>query len=100
MVLGFVSLLPGGTYGETKNSTSVVEPFEREKRSWPRKLDDLVEAKLAEKGLEPSPICSDGVFLRRVYFDLIGTLPTVEEASEFLDSKSSSKRSRTDTGSY
>ena len=35
-------------------------------------------------GLQPSPLCSDAVFLRRVYLDVIGTLPTAAEAREFL----------------
>ena len=29
-------------------------------------------------------LCSDAVFVRRVYLDVIGTLPTAKEASEFI----------------
>ena len=52
------------------------------------KLDRLVFAKLDELGIPPSDVCSDEVFLRRVYLDVIGTLPTVPEARKFLDSVS------------
>jgi hypothetical protein len=48
-------------------------------------IDDLVYEKLQSLGIEPSPLVSDHVFLRRVSLDLIGRLPTVEEARAFLD---------------
>jgi hypothetical protein len=56
------------------------------------KLDELVLAKLKELGLTPAAPSSDGVFLRRVYLDVIGTLPTAEEARQFLLDKSPNKR--------
>ncbi len=48
------------------------------------KIDELVFARLAELGIEPR-LCSDAVFVRRAYLDVIGTLPTAEEARAFLD---------------
>ncbi len=48
------------------------------------KIDELVVAKLKELGIPPSEACSDQEFLRRVYLDLIGTLPTADEVREFL----------------
>ncbi len=48
-------------------------------------IDDLVYEKLQSLGIEPSPLVSDHVFLRRASLDLIGRLPTVEEARVFLD---------------
>ena len=44
------------------------------------KIDELVFARLKKLGLQPSPLCSDAVFVRRVYLDVIGTLPTAAEA--------------------
>src|SRR5262249_13137950 len=38
--------------------------------------DKLVWDKLAKLGIEPSPLASDATFLRRVYLDTIGTLPS------------------------
>ncbi|XHR30793.1 MAG: DUF1553 domain-containing protein [Chthoniobacteraceae bacterium] len=58
----------------------------------PGKLDALVEAGLRRKAIEPAPLCSDAVFLRRVYLDVIGTLPTADEARRFLDDASPDKR--------
>jgi hypothetical protein len=55
-------------------------------------IDELVDAKLQSLSIEPSPVVSDNVFLRRVSVDLIGRLPTVEEARAFLDSADPNKR--------
>jgi len=56
------------------------------------KIDELVFARLAELGIEPAGVCSDAVFLRRVYLDAIGTLPTAEEARQFLQDDQPDKR--------
>lgn len=55
-------------------------------------IDKLVFAQLAKQGVQPAAVCPDGVFLRRVYLDAIGTLPTEEEARSFLTSKDPDKR--------
>ena len=57
-------------------------------------LDELVVSKQLETGFPPSTTCSDEVFLRRVYLDVIGTLPTVAEARSFLKTPGRSKRAR------
>lgn len=56
------------------------------------KIDQLVLAKLAQVGVKPANLCTDAVFLRRVYLDVIGTLPTPKEASEFLNDPNPNKR--------
>jgi hypothetical protein len=57
-------------------------------------IDELVFAKHRELQLSPAPVASDEVFLRRVYFDLIGVPPTAEEARAFLDAAEPDKRER------
>jgi hypothetical protein len=57
-------------------------------------IDTLVNAKLKQLNLEPSPLCTDEEFLRRAYLDAIGTLPTVEEATLFLDDKATDRRAK------
>src|SRR5207302_1952243 len=47
-------------------------------------------------GLSPSPLCTDEQFLRRAYVDLIGTLPTADEAREFLAACESERNGRMD----
>ena len=57
-------------------------------------LDQLVFQSLARMNLQPA-LCSDGVFVRRAYLDVIGTLPTAKEAREFIeDPDGGNKRKR------
>ena len=58
-------------------------------------IDGLVWDKLQQLNIQPGEAASDAVWLRRVYLDTIGTLPTVQEAREFLDDLSADKRQRT-----
>ncbi len=58
------------------------------------RIDQLVNDQLRELKLKPSPRTTDSEFIRRVYLDTIGLLPTPAEAKEFLADKSRDKRSR------
>jgi hypothetical protein len=49
-------------------------------------IDKFVVPKLASIDVHPA-LCSDAVFVRRVYLDVIGTLPTAKEARAFLEDK-------------
>ncbi len=55
-------------------------------------IDRLVFTRLERSGRKPAALCSDPVFVRRAYLDLIGTLPTAREASDFIASRSPNKR--------
>jgi hypothetical protein len=57
-------------------------------------IDELVDAKLQKLGYLPSELATDEEFLRRVYLDVVGRLPTVEEARAFLSDASPNKRAR------
>ena len=57
-------------------------------------LDRFVAELHQAHGLEMAPLCSDSVFVRRVYLDLTGSLPKVEETRRFLKSEHADKRSR------
>ena len=57
-------------------------------------IDKHVFAKQKELQLNPAPLCTDEVFVRRVYLDAIGVLPSAEEARSFLDSKDAQKRAK------
>lgn len=56
-------------------------------------IDDAVFDKLKLLGIPPSPLSDDSTFLRRVYLDITGTLPTAEKVTEFLADSSPNKRS-------
>jgi len=57
-------------------------------------IDAEVAKKLAAAKVSPSPVCSDEEFLRRVYLDITGVIPTAEKATAFLDDKSTNKREK------
>ena len=58
------------------------------------RIDALVEKKLADQKLKPNALTTDEVFLRRVYLDVIGRVPTQKEAVDFLNSKEADKRAK------
>ena len=57
-------------------------------------IDEPVFRKLAALRIEPSDLCGDETFLRRVFLDAIGALPTPEEVRTFLADNRSDKRAR------
>ena len=57
-------------------------------------IDELVLEKLAALNIPPSPRSSDSEFLRRVYLDTIGMLPTIDEAKAFLEDPDADKRQK------
>ncbi|MCA9012975.1 MAG: DUF1549 domain-containing protein, partial [Planctomycetaceae bacterium] len=57
-------------------------------------IDDNILRQLQRLNLKPSPRCSDEVFIRRVYLDTIGTLPTSAEVREFLADEAADKRDK------
>jgi hypothetical protein len=88
--------MPSPSALESSVSTDEGNPFISErtpntKDSW---IDEIVLNRLAELGIQPARVCPDGVFLRRVYIDCLGTLPTVSEAQNFLDSEDPDKRAQ------
>ena len=61
------------------------------------KIDELVFASQKRLGLRPAALCSDAVFVRRVYLDTIGTVPTADETRQFLGDRGPNKRRRSST---
>lgn len=57
-------------------------------------IDRLAVEKLQKLNIVPSPLCSDGDFLRRLRLDVTGQLPTPEEARAFLADRSPDKRKK------
>ncbi len=55
-------------------------------------IDMLVTTALSSRQMELANLCSDGVFIRRVYLDVIGTLPEPKDVRGFLEDKSPGKR--------
>jgi len=57
-------------------------------------IDELVRIKLEKIKLVPSELADDATFLRRLWLDTIGTLPTPDEVRLFLSDPASDKRAQ------
>ena len=66
-------------------------PFQAKETNY---IDTFVHAKLNKLRMTPSEICTDEVFVRRVYLDLVGLMPTVEEYNRFMTDSSVDKRDK------
>ncbi|GAB4140631.1 MAG: DUF1549 and DUF1553 domain-containing protein [Planctomycetaceae bacterium] len=77
----------------------VLVPRQASPKPYPRipennRIDALVWAKLRRMRIVPSELCDDATFLRRLFLDTIGTLPTSEEVTRFLSDQRPDKRRR------
>ncbi len=57
-------------------------------------IDPLVDAKLKKLNILPSEPADDYTFIRRVYLDIIGTLPTPDEVRKFVKDPAADKRTK------
>src|ERR1035437_6556473 len=72
----------GGAREAAGKSAGVSRPFEMASAAVPETaLDKLVFGRLEKLKIEAAKPCSDAVFLRRVFLDTIGALPTGREAT-------------------
>lgn len=57
-------------------------------------IDGHAAAKFRELGIAPSAVCDDATFLRRAFLDAVGTLPSPEQATAFVNDADPAKRTR------
>ena len=55
-------------------------------------IDAGIFKKMSQDGVDAAPLTTDNEFVRRVYLDLTGRIPTWEQAESFLAEPSSRKR--------
>ena len=67
-------------------------PFEGGSPPPPNRIDELVFTRLRQLNVTPAQPCSDAVFVRRVYLDVTGTLPSATEAQNFILDQNPGKR--------
>lgn len=58
------------------------------------KIDELLAKDWEKNGLKPNPPASDEVLVRRLYLDIAGRVPTIEEVRQYLESRDPQKRSK------
>lgn len=59
-----------------------------------RQIDALLAQDWQKNGLQPNSPASDETFVRRIYLDIAGRIPTMQETREFLDGTNKDKRSK------
>lgn len=59
-----------------------------------QRIDTLIAAGKSDFDKQAAPIASDAEFLRRIYLDLTGTIPTTAEIRAFLSDASADKRQK------
>ena len=57
-------------------------------------IDALITAQIEQAGESAAPLSDDAEFLRRVYLDLSGQVPSVSAARDFLESEDEAKRAK------
>jgi hypothetical protein len=58
----------------------------------PAAIDYLIQSRLREQRIVGNEICDDRAFVRRIYLDLAGRIPTRDEADAFVNLADSQKR--------
>src|SRR5262245_38517850 len=87
-------LLACGPAGGGEPSGSTKDTAAADAQALAEKIDGHIARRWAEAGAEPAPRADDAEFLRRVYLDLAGRIPSVEEARTFLEDARPDKRAR------
>ena len=73
--------------------TTVDPALDEQVQASAAEIDRLVMEKLSAEKIRPNPSTNDFQFLRRIYLDITGTIPTAAQASQFLNkSRSGNKR--------
>jgi len=81
-LLAFVSLSSAKAAGQTDTAAAA------------KQIDAILAKDWAANKLKGNPQSDDNTFVRRIYLDVIGRIPTTREAEEFLNSKDADKRAK------
>ena len=57
-------------------------------------IDKLVNANLEKQKLQATAPVTDEVFVRRIYLDIVGRIPSLKETNDFLTDASADKRAK------
>jgi hypothetical protein len=94
------STVPGSTVpGSTVSQLIPLGPIEPQSANSLRSsqtivalIDEEIQSRWSELGIEPSEQADDAEWMRRVYLDIAGRVPTIREAETFLGNRREQKR--------
>lgn len=81
----------------TLSTTTAAAPVAAAPLNWQQAvamIDQKVNAHLATNGVKPNPALTDEQFVRRIYLDVVGRIPSYEETTTFLQDRSRDKRTK------
>src|SRR6185503_11904137 len=81
LIFALLLLFTPGLLTSTENNTS-------------GKIDSSYEKIWLDQKIRPAPLSSDPEFVRRVYLDITGRIPTADQALNFIDSTDANKRQK------
>ncbi len=92
--LTLISLTPGTAEANNKKDAKSPSDAAVAVQSASAKIDALIAKGWKENKVEPNAAIDDESFVRRVYLDIAGRIPTIEEAEAFHSSEYEHKRER------
>lgn len=93
LLLIFVIILPTSN-GSAQTQVLPVDATAIDSTDATKKIDEQILKGLLQSQLDVAPKCSDEEFVRRIYLDLTGRIPTLEQLDDFLSESNSDKRER------
>jgi hypothetical protein len=60
----------------------------------PSYIDAMLREKWESAAIKPSAVAGDAEYMRRLYLDILGRIPSADEAADFLASKQTAKRAK------
>jgi hypothetical protein len=84
-----LAAIPSSAAEETNQAAAPADEDAASLSAW---IDDRVAKQFVAVGKSAPALVDDATFLRRVYLDLHGTIPTVSQVRDFLDDSAPNKR--------
>ena len=94
IVVAFSLPGPGMANNKKDAQTDKAKAAAASTNSASRKIDELIAKGWKENKVTPNAAIDDDTFVRRIYLDIAGRIPTIEEAEKFHGSKYEHKRER------
>jgi hypothetical protein len=88
----FVTVLTLAMVGALSTGSAVAKPVKVNHKEASAKIDRILAAYHAQHELRPNKLMNDSQFVRRMYLEITGTIPTAKQAKAFLNSKEPAKR--------
>jgi hypothetical protein len=94
--LGFAAAAAWAAWpaAQAQEGPGEVPGYQRSEREVAGEVDDLLAMAWEKEGLAPRERCSDEEFARRVFLDVVGTVPTPKQVREFVSDDEPGKRAR------